>query len=200
MPRNVCSICGNSSEQLFPGLNGNFYCHSCIKQLNMVKCVHDGCEKFLKPEEAHLSGKGFLCEEHWNNEYGWCSHCGALIIKRYSHRINDETLICEHCFESSYFICEDCGLIYPLDKCIEIEIDGRLKKICNTCREDLYSTCHNCGNLTMNDNFIRTTFRKKDNTTEKINACRTCVEKVAHQCSHCGDWFENSIPLHDENT
>lgn len=200
MPRNVCAECGNTSEQLFPGMNGNFYCHSCITRMQLVKCVHEGCNKYLKPGEAYLSGKGFLCKDHWEQEYGWCDSCGALVIKKYAHIINNGSRICEHCFESSYFVCEDCGEIFPLSLCNEIEIDGRIKKICHSCREDNYSTCSRCGKLTMNSDFISTRYRKRNGETEVVVACRSCVESIAHQCSHCGDWFENEIVLHDEDT
>ena len=201
MPRNACSICGISSHEsvLYRGENDNWYCRACIESEHMVKCAHDGCGLHLKPEEAYLSGDGFLCREHWEKKYDWCSCCGALIIKKYSYELPDGKRICEHCFENKYFICDDCGKTFPAEEAVEIEIGGAIKHICSECRNERYAICTSCGNLTMIEDFVHISYRKEDGSTDEIHACRNCAETVAHQCSHCGGWFEKSIPFHDED-
>ena len=197
---NVCSICGLHASSLQRGVNGERYCPDCINAHHLVRCSMDDCGKYMKPEEAFISGQGYLCKEHWEDQYAFCDSCGAIIRKRYGHRIDGGRFICEHCFDSSYFECEDCGIIHKLDKVQEIEIDGSIKRICKECLESNYTKCPMCGKLRHRGSIIHTTYTTSDRKKKEIIGCTSCVEKVCHSCSHCGNWFANEIPFHEEGT
>ena len=192
---NVCSICGNEFGlgSLEPGENGKKYCHSCIEEHHLIKCSHDGCSKYLKPDEVYLSGQGFLCKYHWEEEYVWCAECGSLIRKKYANRSSNGEYICGHCFEKNYFICEDCGETLSIDEMITIVVDGNERKVCEHCREYNYRICEDCGKLTNNADYCFIEYMTKDGTKKNYSGCRSCTEKIAHQCSHCGNWFSNEI-------
>ena len=180
-----CSICGRVTMEFGCGEGGATYCPECIKELHMVECSHDGCGKYLKPEEAYLSGRGFLCKHHWEEAYGFCSECGALIQKKYGQKINGN-LICSHCFEAKYFKCDECGEIYPLNKVVVIEVDGQTVKICKSCRENHYMACPECHKVTHISDIIDTRIHGKGNTVSYFVGCRSCIEKKANRCRHCG--------------
>ena len=198
---NVCSICGNRHSNLQRGINGAKYCPDCINEHHLIRCSADDCGKYMKPEEAFLSGQGYLCEEHWKAEYAFCDACGAIIRKRYGHRMDrGMKFICEHCFSVKYFECEDCGCTHKISEANEVEVDGTVRKVCKSCLEENYSTCPSCGKLKRNSSIINARYINANGEKKIINGCEECVAKVCHSCSHCGGWFANEIPFHDEGT
>lgn len=79
------------------------------------------------------------------NEKMICAECGEVIEgSNYYTTASGET-ICEDCYESEYFTCDDCGEIFPWDECIYI--DGRWKSryICESCADDNHYYCEVCG-------------------------------------------------------
>lgn len=202
MPRNeVCSICGNPHENLQKGLNGKKYCPECIEKFNMIRCSSENCGVLMLPEESLVSGQGYLCPEHWNGQYTFCKSCGAIVKKRYAHRAEGNSeFICEHCFGINYFECDDCGLIHENSNMVFLEINGEVRKVCKECLKRNYSRCPICGELKRIDSIQEIRYHTLTGERKKIFGCKRCVKKVCHRCSSCMDWFENTIPMHEENT
>ena len=196
----VCSICGRSSNILKRGENGKKYCMDCIQREHLIKCAYDGCNKYLKPDEIVLSGSGYLCNEHWNRVYTFCSKCGIITKKRYTYELEDGKSLCQHCFDETYYQCEDCGKVHPISEKIELEINGTKRIVCKRCREKNYTECSKCHTLVHRDSLNCITYRNKDSSKEEIYCCDDCIKKVAHRCGNCGSWFANDIPFHDEET
>jgi len=201
MPTNteVCSICGNISDDLERGENGKKYCHHCIEEHHLVKCSHDGCNKYLSNDEVYLSGRGFLCKDHWESEYTWCTECGALIRQKYQNFNSDGEPICGHCFAKSYYVCEDCGEIFPISEVISLVIDGNERKVCHRCRENNYRICEDCGKLTHKSDYLFIEYYTKKGSRKCYSGCVSCIAKVAHQCSHCGRWYSVDVEFKEGN-
>ena len=198
MPIHNCSLCGEElTHEFVLGENGAKYCKECAKKL--IKCSEEGCNKYLKPEEAYLSGSGYLCRDHWERNYVWCSSCGALIKRPYANRISNGSYICNHCFESSYFTCDECGGTHLKEEAVDVFMHDQNCKICKRCREEYFSECPSCGELVHNSELVNSTYKKKNGTNGYFSACRRCIENTAHQCENCGGWFSNEIHFHDNN-
>ena len=195
----VCSICGCSSNNLKKGENGKKYCTECIKREHLILCSYDGCGKYLKPDEIVLSGSGYLCKEHWDQVYTFGSKCGVITKKRYTYELEDGKRLCQHCFDESYYQCEDCGKVYPISEKIELEINSSKRIVCKRCSERNYTECRKCRTLVRRDSLNSIIYRKKDGSKEEIHCCEKCIQKVAHKCDHCGSWFSKNIPFHDED-
>lgn len=195
---NVCSICGEESSNLKRGENGKRYCSNCITREHLIKCSHDGCNKYLQPDEILIAGSGYLCKAHWDKIYTFCSSCGAIIKKEYSYETSDGKYLCNHCFDESYFQCSDCGKVGPISEKIELEIDGSVKTICKKCKKENYTECSHCHQLSHRSQLIRIEVRSSNGGRKLIHCCTNCVSSIAHRCNNCGNWFENNIQFHDD--
>lgn len=53
--------------------------------------------------------------------YETCEDCGFLINRRHNnfYTTSDNRIICEECYQNSYFTCDECGEIYSTDECYE---------------------------------------------------------------------------------
>lgn len=135
---------------------------------------------------------GFEVEEYWTgradhfalflrNNHGVlahkCADCDSWHFDSDSYKYGEKHL-CESCYESDYFTCEDCGSVTHNDEGISTH-DSRC--ICDDCYRYNYSTCnHNrCGEV----------FR--DNEGHIINGdfyCHDCAHENFAQCIDCDEW------------
>ena len=201
MPRentNVCSICGNPHDHLKRGENGQCYCPDCISREHLILCAHQGCNKYLKPDEVVLSGQGYLCKTHWDRIYTFCSHCGIIIKKDYTYNLGDGKRICQNCFDETYFQCSDCGKVHKHDQKEEVCIDGSTRIVCKKCKSKNYIKCSHCQKLVRKNDMFQIHIHNSEGSMTDINTCHHCAEELAHQCNHCGEWYEKSIQFHEE--
>lgn len=105
--------------------------------------------------------------------YFTCEDCGEIFHKTNMLYTNDDSYICEGCYEQSYFTCEHCGEVLHQD--FSNEYDGYL--YCQDCYEEI---CENC-------NF------DYNNTTNRINMN---IDKPLNEYSNCNavcDYHNNPI-------
>lgn len=71
-----------------------------------------------------------------------CRDCGQVISPE-SATAYQSGYICQECMSSGYFICSDCGGVYPLELRNRINPEYAERYVCNNCREN-YTRCAHC--------------------------------------------------------
>lgn len=107
-----------------------------------VGCLHCGNELITESETMRCSH----CELEYgfeeNDTYGSCACCGRRIYLDDSVSVGDYgELVCDGCFHSLCFICDDCGGVYYKDHSHFVSIDEN--------EEECY--CDHCYNNYMNN-------------------------------------------------
>ena len=186
-----CAICNRkikeNEEKIYPGVDGKVYCERCVHEKQLIHCSHEGCPRYMLASEAHLTGKGFLCNDHFNHHYGTCAECGEVLQHKFLHRINSRTEICQTCFEKKYFQCEECGEVHQNSEKVVINVEGREITICRDCRKN-YKNCPHCGKLMHHRKII--TFLMRNDGPTQITRCESCVGEEFFRCSECGNWHK----------
>lgn len=120
-------------------------------------------------------------------ENKFCKDCGKEITNYYT--LNDNTYLCEDCFTSSYFICDDCGEITHLNDKLTTYDDHH---ICQSCYEDNYFTCDDCNNIYPID--------KAYNTYNSRLICEDCYYSNYYTCACCEEVYpiDRSYTTYDE--
>ena len=77
------------------------------------------------------------------NEIRICDDCGCVIENDDYYTTYDGRIICEDCYDSDYFTCEDCGSILPLDDAVSVNHGGSY--VCPDCADRYYYQCADCG-------------------------------------------------------
>lgn len=115
-----------------------------------------------------------------------CERCGNMIMDEEKHFVtHDGKVICEDCFDRFYYVCEDCGEIFPHSDTIEIggTFNILLRIVCQECFEDgcnrgEYITCSDCGGAI----FIGDDITTRDGDI----ICQECFENYYYTCEDCG--------------
>ena len=101
-----------------------------------VPCLHCAEECITNTETMRCSD----CEMEYgfeeNDTYGHCECCGSRIYYDDAYFVCDD-YICDSCFNSQCFICDNCGEVYYNEHkhCIEISED-EVEYVCPHCYED----------------------------------------------------------------
>ena len=77
------------------------------------------------------------------NEIRICDDCGCVIETDDYYTTYDGRIICEDCYDSDYFTCEDCGKIFHIDDLISVNRGGSY--VCPDCADRYYYRCDDCG-------------------------------------------------------
>lgn len=150
-----------------------------------------GLESEVRAQEAkEREDKIMELKEKGEYEEVVCSHCGCVLVEGVDEIFtnpNGEPM-CEECFETNCFTCEDCGdICWKEEGCQVYDSDDEpFKMICEICKfNGSYAECERCGHLVQEDDSI------SDGYT---TICRTCERRYDyHACYECG-----SISTEDE--
>lgn len=150
-----------------------------------------GLESEVRAQEAkEREDKIMELKEKGEYEEVVCSHCGCVLVKGVDEIFTspNEEPMCEECFETNCFTCEDCGdICWKEEGCQVYDGDDEpFKMICEICKfNGSYAECERCGHLVQEDDYI------SDGYT---TICRTCERRYDyHACYECG-----SISTEDE--
>ena len=196
----VCSICGTPRTQenrtkFFRGEDDQPICLSCIENPtnNLGRCAVEGCGRIIRIDDAHLSGLGWICEDHQRENYAVCGCCGSRLPRSLmSGSIGSgRQPICISCFDQKYFRCADCGETYKISDLQEVETSdspGRPRKVCKKCAKR-YVRCEVCGRISHEQYQLRFDYRDAEGNHKEFCGCRSCVEQKFNRCSGCGSFF-----------
>lgn len=113
-----------------------------------------------------------------------CADCGEKIAEGDEfYETADGRIICERCYEDSYFTCEDCGDIYPMDDAVSIN-DGEMY-VCQDCADDTgnYHHCVSC------DEYFTSRSRGYYKLANGDCVCDRCADGNIEECNDCGEYF-----------
>lgn len=113
-----------------------------------------------------------------------CSHCGCVLVKGVDEIFTspNEEPMCEECFETNCFTCEDCGDICWVDdgEWVYNGFGDHVKYICNSCQQTgEYYICDHCDHLVYEEGCM---------TDGYTTVCDSCASRYDyHRCERCGD-------------
>lgn len=108
-----------------------------------------------------------------------CEDCGAWIPEADSLVTAYGEIICEECYDSDYFTCEDCGDIYPCDDLVEVNPGTRyVLYVCEHCARRNYYLCDDCERY-FDENHIHS-----DDVGTVV--CDDCYDDHYVTCYDCG--------------
>lgn len=107
-----------------------------------------------------------------------CECCGEEVPQEELFINDNNYCLCNSCYESEYFTCEDCGRIERIDYSYHIEdID---KYVCENCSCNYYY-CEKCGEYVENATYIQ---------DEDIYICESCYDSSQYfYCDGCGRFY-----------
>lgn len=148
--------------------------HLVSPNITTIECEDCG-EVFIRQEVRHrIDGNGvFVCEYcEENGDYGTCSDCGYWTIDGYT--TGDNRYICQDCYDSNYFTCENCGEIYHNDDSIRVSNDAY---VCENCIRNYYC-CDRCGEYyPLQDTY----------SIDNGRYCGYCYNEHTVECGECGE-------------
>lgn len=123
-----------------------------------------------------------------------CYKCNKIIMEgEPCCKTHDGDIICEECYDYSYFTCNDCGEIYHDDNMTYIESSDAY--ICPECRDDNYTICDHCEEYYHNDNINEA----RDRYGDRIYICDDCRDNQDYYyCDDCGDLCHNDFLHYNE--
>ena len=144
-----------------------------------------GLESEVKAQEAkEKEDKIMELKEKGECEEVICSHCGCVLVKDADEIFTspNKEPMCEECFETNCFTCEDCGDICWTDdgEWVYNGFGVPVKYICNSCQQTgEYYICDHCGHLVLEEDCM---------TDGYTTVCDSCASRYDyHRCERCGD-------------
>ena len=113
-----------------------------------------------------------------------CDDCGEKIAEGDEfYETADGRIICERCYEDSYFTCEDCGDIFPMDDAVSIN-NGEMY-VCQDCADVTgnYHHCVSCGE------YFTPSYRGYYELANGDCVCDRCADGNIAECNDCGEYF-----------
>lgn len=112
-----------------------------------------------------------------------CDDCGEKIAEGDEfYETADGRIICESCYEDSYFTCENCGDIYPTDDAVSVN-DGEMY-VCLDCADTgNYFHCVSC------DEYFTSRYRGCYELANGDCVCDRCADGSIAECYDCGEYF-----------
>lgn len=147
---------------------------------NMI-CENCGCvdEKLF---ELEINGEIRVVCADCAKDFGFmqCDECGKWVPEEETFRTADGDSICQNCYESSYFTCEDCGKVLMLDSLVVVDRGTRDERyVCDRCADRFYFRCDDCGEYFSGNNV------RVDNNDAVI--CDDCWDNGNWvMCEDCG--------------
>lgn len=144
-----------------------------------------GLESEVKAQEAkEREDKIMELKEKGEYEEVVCSHCGCVLVNGVDEIFTspNKEPMCEECFETNCFTCEDCGDICWTDdgEWVYNGFGDPVKYICNSCQQTgEYYICDHCGHLVYEEGCM---------TDGYTTVCDSCASRYDyHRCERCGD-------------
>ena len=124
---------------------------------NMNVCSECGCtdEELF---ELYIDGEFRRVCADCAKDLGFvqCDDCGNWVPEDEALTTADGDTICESCYESDYFTCENCGEIHHVDDMVVVNRDTRREEyVCEDCADQRYYRCDECGEYFDSD-FVHT--------------------------------------------
>ena len=110
-----------------------------------------------------------------------CSDCGENHEIDDSLEIHDSEIICQDCYDNSYFTCESCNDIHHIDHSYTSPSDSYY---CEDCRYDCFTYCDDCEDSVWYDD--------ANESEDGETFCDQCYEQGNHGDMYPGDFIENS--------
>ena len=128
-----------------------------------------------------------------------CHDCGDAMNEddAYGVGCDNEDRVCESCYESNYFYCEDCSETYHNDSMNSA--GDRL--VCDGCLNDYYTQCDGCSEHAHNDDIATVIVEHQvsgENRRYEDQLCPSCCEDSACHCECCDELFSSELSDHDE--
>ena len=103
-PKYICSDCGEElREDDIYWINGEAYCRSCVEYCCICEeYVREGRSTYIESEE------GYVCNDCRNNYYFRCDDCGEWIHESRTVCLDDDTVLCDDCYETRIATEEIC--------------------------------------------------------------------------------------------
>lgn len=118
-------------------------------------------------------------EELENENQRVCADCGAIIEEgNICYNCHDD-VICENCYDNSYFTCEHCGEVEADDELVVI--DGGDHYICEACAQNNFAQCVHCDEWHDPDNGGIT-------TANGDYVCESCADDY-YYCDECSQYY-----------
>ena len=171
--------------------------NSEIENPTYVICEKCGCiieEGGVEVYEAN-GNSHYLCDECCSEELGnheifYCDNCDCYYNWDAGEHDNNDTHICNDCYQSDYSRCDECGDIIRSDELYEAHTDCRRSIwVCESCIDD-YSICDHCGDL------ISESYSVCDGNT---TVCNECYNDYYYTCRECGDLIHRDDVLWSED-
>lgn len=109
-----------------------------------------------------------------------CDCCGETLPVTELEVKDSNFTLCEKCYESEYFTCEDCGKIEHVDN--SYYISDRDKYVCEHCSNNYYY-CEDCGDYVEGAYYIHDC---------DYHVCDNCYYRSGYFCcEQCGEYYSN---------
>lgn len=111
-----CYECGTelNQESMYYLGGGDYICEDCQ---NDYYAYCEDCEELTHQDNIIPvnNNSRYVCESCADN-YLTCDYCGGLFDEYHIAVDSLRMTLCEDCFNTHYFTCEDCGEVYHLDE------------------------------------------------------------------------------------
>lgn len=152
--RPICVECGCSHD-----INESI---NCCNIPGGYVCADCGCVIDCEDNAIYIDGE-YFCRDCCS----WCEICDEYHRSESHYIQRDNLYVCDDCFETYYYVCEDCGDYVHRDDAYYVK-DGDYY-ICQDCYEESYAVCPECGEIYHTDD-------AEEYQDEWI--CRNCYEKL----------------------
>jgi hypothetical protein len=127
--KQTCEECG---EEFTISPHGNQpVCNDCIDKY----CQCNNCSNWFKDNDTPY------CDECLP-EFSLCGNCDTWhLFEELNHIECERKYVCDSCLKMNYFVCADCGEIYPDHESTETAHNNM---ICNSCYSSSYFCCEEC--------------------------------------------------------
>lgn len=148
-----------------------------LKEDAPVRCDCHACGKSFPMAQLHDHRNNMFCEDCLENMgLGRCNDCREWVEESNAHFTSDDEIICDTCYENSYFTCERCSNVHHNDDLIYTAYDY---SICSGCYDRHYFTCESCGEVYHSNDCYT------DDDTEQ-RYCESCYDNLGRTCDSCG--------------
>lgn len=113
-----CSDCIDTQAETTKYFDGDWYCQDCYDQ-EITTC--DACGNEIRRDYEYYtydrSGyQIFVCQDCVSDYQQQCQNCGETIniYNDQCQRTHNGDIICQSCYQNSYFYCEGCNDVYCL--------------------------------------------------------------------------------------
>ena len=119
-----------------------------------------------------------------------CRDCGCIIDVDDEYHDMGDGVICDDCFDSSYFYCDHCGCIESLDYLCVVRESNYEEYWCEYCADNDAYICNHCGQLYRSSQYLYSVY---DEDMRMISVCGSCFEDSYSYCEGCGEYYHYTL-------